>query len=666
MGETTDRSGTLAAAVTALWLRFRPVILERLDQLDAAAVAAVDGSLKTAERSKARRTAHGLAGSLGTYGFPEGSRIAAQIEVLLEGKEALAEADRLRFCDLVVLLRTELERETAAAGNVDDAAEPEGDGPLVLALLKDRELAERAEFEAASRRIRLQRVGGMRGARKKDQTRPAGLILDLGAADEPADVIALLEQPAWKGVPAVIIGADDTFAERVAAARGGALAFCPRKSAVSAILDVLEPALHAATLAGARVLVVDDDPLIIAFVEDLLGSRGMSVVGETNPTQFWTLLRRTAPDLVILDFDMPELNGLELCRVLRADAQWHSLPVVFITGRPDEQATHAAFDAGGDDFVTKAAIPTELVTRVENRLVRSSRSLRGPAVHDRRVIEQDVERLLHIAGRMERPVSIARVRLAELETLKERFGQVATTEITARVASHVQGRIEQGDVIGAVGPHELLVALFDTTPAETAQLLRDVNRVVSAEVIKAPEGDVRISFHAAVAGYPADGRRLGDLLATIDRTLAHELAGDVVISSAEQRATATECVDVVIVEDDDVVSELLAHALRLQGYSICQIADGDDAVARLAGDTPLIDARVILLDVDLNGLDGLTVLRELKKSAVTEHSNVMMLTARSTEREVLMALELGAVDHVAKPFSMPVLLQRVRALLKNG
>lgn len=73
----------------------------------------------------------------------------------------------------------------------------------------------------------------------------------------------------------------------------------------------------------------------------------------------------------------------------------------------------------------------------------------------------------------------------------------------------------------------------------------------------------------------------------------------------------------------------------------------------------------MLLDVDLPGLDGLSVLRRLARDDVLSRTRVIMLTARAGEAEVVEALELGAFDHVAKPFSVPVLMQRVRCALRR-
>ncbi|MEJ7787594.1 MAG: response regulator, partial [Solirubrobacteraceae bacterium] len=93
------------------------------------------------------------------------------------------------------------------------------------------------------------------------------------------------------------------------------------------------------------------------------------------------------------------------------------------------------------------------------------------------------------------------------------------------------------------------------------------------------------------------------------------------------------------------------------------IGDGRAAVEALEGADPPIRPRLALLDVDLPGLDGLSVLRRLRRGGALDRLRVIMLTARATESEVLEALELGAYDHVAKPFSVPILMQRIEQAL---
>jgi DNA-binding response OmpR family regulator len=128
----------------------------------------------------------------------------------------------------------------------------------------------------------------------------------------------------------------------------------------------------------------------------------------------------------------------------------------------------------------------------------------------------------------------------------------------------------------------------------------------------------------------------------------------------------TRRVDVAIVDDDVALVAMLRHAMESRNLRVATYSDGETAVAALTGGTPEVQATVILLGVDIPALNGLDVLRRLKAVEVTRSSSVVMLTSRTGERDVLAALELGATDHIAKPFSVPVLMHKVRMVLRQS
>ncbi|MET3810111.1 response regulator [Arthrobacter sp. UYEF3] len=122
-------------------------------------------------------------------------------------------------------------------------------------------------------------------------------------------------------------------------------------------------------------------------------------------------------------------------------------------------------------------------------------------------------------------------------------------------------------------------------------------------------------------------------------------------------------VDVVVVEDDPLLAELLGHALTTRGYGFRHFTDGQAAAVELTGRPPALRSRVVLLDVDLPVLNGFGLLRQMAATDNLTATRVIMLTAHSSEKDIVNALELGAFGHVAKPFSVPVLMQRVRRAL---
>ena len=173
----------------------------------------------------------------------------------------------------------------------------------------------------------------------------------------------------------------------------------------------------------------------------------------------------------------------------------------------------------------------------------------------------------------------------------------------------------------------------------------------------------RVTLSAGLAQFPLDGEDADVLVGAAGdaRRVARDAGGDRLEIAAGD--ADRDQVDVALVEDDEVLAELLLHALQTRGYRTRWIGDGDEAARLLAGPRPALRAELVLLDWDLPGRDGLTVLRGLAADGGLVHAKVVMLTFRASEREILSTLEIGAVDHVAKPFSVPVLMQRVRRLL---
>jgi diguanylate cyclase (GGDEF)-like protein len=680
------KRGALGDAVRQAWERFRGAVMERVDTVESAAVAVLEGGLDAERRRHAEREAHKLAGSVGTFGFAQGSRLAREIELLLQGSSPLGQAEALKLTDLVVALRRELGRPPTplsdpAASRERVAAAPEPATaarlPLLLVVDDDAELAERIAMEAAGRGFRARVAPGVAEARAAvAEERPAVVLLDL-SFERGESGLSLLSELSSRTprVPVIVLTARGSFTDRVDVARMGGMGFLQKPVPPAAAIDAVQGVLHRGRDRHACVLVVDDDPLVLASVGSLLETGGVKVQTLDDPLRFWETLEEFCPDVVVLDIDMPRVNGIELCRVLRNDPRWGATPVVFLTARSGPETVQQVFSAGADDFVAKPIVGPELVTRITNRLerVQLHRALADTdpltGVANRRRSEELMGQLLNLAVRHQQPFSLALLDLDHFKQVNDQHGHGTGDEVLRRVARILERSFRAEDVVARWGGEEFIVAMHGMDKEDGVARLAEVLEVLRDEPFEAPgEEPLRVTFSAGVAQYPMDGGDLQALYRSADATMyqAKEAGRDRVLPAgwkAGQPSTA-EHVDVLVVEDDHTLARLLLHALETRGWRSRWIDDGREAAQQLGGSRPRLRARVILLDVDLPGMDGHALLRTLARERVLERTRVIVLTARAHEAEVVQALEEGAFDHVAKPFSVPILLQRIRRAMR--
>jgi CheY-like chemotaxis protein len=515
-----------------------------------------------------------------------------------------------------------------------------------------------------------------------------------------------------------------------------------------------------------RILIIDDDDVMRAAASASLTRVGsFQVVSTGDPWEGLRLARAELPDGVLLDVNMPGLDGPEVLAALRRDPVTRDIPVVFFTAGPDAVAAEKWTALGASGAVAKP-FDFPLLPEQFSRLVGWAPAARSEAAsldpirgiwEERReevesrvrsveevalalmegglteAVLQDGIRAAHqlagtlgtfgltgggvLAGEAERilragatgPGRAAAVRLSELV--------LGMGEALARGPASVPGLAagHNGTGAGPGAPSTRRVGVDSRDPGAIRELL--AARGVDVVVVDAddPEGDPSTEAGVLVLHVDDDGAgydrcrtlraRCADpaypIIVSIPRHDEESIrsafaagADDIVVrpvigpellarvdSQLDRvglRSTlpfpvdplrhgestgAERRVDVVIVDDDAALSDLLHHTLRLRGYSVERFFDGARAAAALTGDPPAVAGRAILLDIGLPGLDGIAVLRRLGRAGVLRHTHVLMLTSHAMESEVLNALELGAFDHVAKPFSVPVLMHRLQRAL---
>jgi DNA-binding response OmpR family regulator len=350
-------------AIAQIWQQFQPRLQEYLDVFDQAL------SDPSPERQRqAGALAHQLIGSLGTFGFSEGSAIARQIEQEFKADPI----DRDPLAERIATLKTLLKKKAQTPKLSEPTTQHFPSGTKVLLIDDDTVLTAQMQIVLSSHGIQVEIASDSATARMMlAQSPPRLILLDLMLPDE--DGFKLLEDlnAEFSSIPVLIMTSRDQLSDRVAVARLGGRAFLQKPVAPEQLFQAMMQVLEVHPHSDYQVLIVDDDLEICAIVKILLEPWGVRVTALSDPRSFWHVLEHSAPDLLILDIAMPNFSGLDLAQVVRNDMRWSELPILFLSAHRDTETVRQVFTVGGDDYVSKPIVDAELIARVLNQLERS-------------------------------------------------------------------------------------------------------------------------------------------------------------------------------------------------------------------------------------------------------------------------------------------------------
>jgi PleD family two-component response regulator len=187
-----------------------------------------------------------------------------------------------------------------------------------------------------------------------------------------------------------------------------------------------------------RVVLIDDDPSILRLLVSILGTRGIEAIPCSTGTEGLAVLESEEWELCLLDRGLPDLDGIEICRRIKADARFDARQVIMLSGYSSLDARVEALDLGADDYITKPFHPTELLARVnasrrvvemQQQLVDMAKQLERLSAHDdltgifnRRHFGATLDHAFDHSNRYQRPLSVAIIDVDRFKDINDSFG----------------------------------------------------------------------------------------------------------------------------------------------------------------------------------------------------------------------------------------------------
>ncbi len=372
--ESSDKGqaeAKIMAVVAKMREEFEKSFTEKFELLEQAIAQLSSVTPDSRILKQAQAEAHRLAGSLGCYGFLEGSKVAQKIEQLLDKHISPHQSIALQLAELVKLLKQTLQQQPSSFANLGTS---QITSARLLIVDDDTTLTERIKLEAIFWGFQVEVAADPKTARTILALNPPEVILlDLLFPNQEENGVTLLAELTqnYPAIPVLVFTNSNLLHNRVEAARLGAHSFLNKTMSVVEVLTAVNIALNQKTTIDAKVLVVDDDPLVLHQVSILLSPWGLQVTPLQDSLKFWEILEAIKPDLLILDIEMPVFNGIELCQVIRSDRYWSHLPILFLSAHFEPEILYKVYAVGADDYVRKPIVEPELVARILNRLERT-------------------------------------------------------------------------------------------------------------------------------------------------------------------------------------------------------------------------------------------------------------------------------------------------------
>ena len=280
----------------------------------------------------------------------------------------------------------------------------------------------------------------------------------------------------------------------------------------------------------ACVLAVDDSPDVLALLRARLKPEAIELVTAGSYTEGLALALELRPDLVLLDVEMPEHSGFDLCRRLKEESSTANIPVIFLTASSDIETKVHGFDLGASDYVTKPFHPAELRARVRAALrmkrAQDLLTLRAQidaltGLHNRAYLDELLEASIQRATHGGRPLSLVMLDLDHFKSLNDSYGHPFGDLVLQRVGDLLSRSTRPGDTACRYGGEEMTIVLTDTDIV-SARAVAERIRGALEEIELAPRGK-RVSITASFG--------IAEALATV--TPGEDLRASVLIAAAD-------------------------------------------------------------------------------------------------------------------------------------
>ncbi|MGN7476218.1 diguanylate cyclase [Solibacillus silvestris] len=438
-----------------------------------------------------------------------------------------------------------------------------------------------------------------------------------------------------------------------------------------------EPHFASAINSKNFILVIDDDMVFVSYIKTVLEAKGFMVIVAHNGQRGLELIYELSPALVFLDIKLPDINGFSILENINKIKSNHMF--VAIMSVDDSKENRAmAFDLGAFDFIKKPLDATILTSYVRNRLS-FKQELELSIVTDeltqvfnRKYMNLQLELLTEQYEKNGEVFSIAITDIDFFKKVNDTYGHIVGDEVLKGFSSSIMSAKREEDVFCRYGGEEFVLIMPNTTKNAAFGVLERMRKLIGEQQFTANGQPFFITFSAGITEISEQIRHPKALMEQADQSLYKAKSSGrnrSVVFTNDEVFSSVQKVKLIVIDDVSIIRNLVAGYfmnMQLPEDYLLEIETYENGVEFLQTKWHEENTKyIILLDGIMPKMDGIDVLKEIRKNYQSNEVIVSMLTGRNDEEYLLEALANGADDFIVKPFNIADASNRILQLVNR-
>jgi diguanylate cyclase (GGDEF)-like protein len=321
-----------------------------------------------------------------------------------------------------------------------------------------------------------------------------------------------------------VLSSSSSFENRLAAVRAKVNEYLLKPVNITTLVSKIRKNFKIDLIRPYRILLLDDQALVGSFYKTLLEDEHVEVLAISRAESIMIELESFHPDVFLLDMHMPDISGLEVARLLRQQAKYDYVPIIFLTSDDNIKTKLEVLECGADDVIPKNTPPNLIVQQVDSRIQRgqeirylaSRDSLTGVLNHGQ--IMEAAAHAFRLAPRQQQPTVVVMIDLDHFKGVNDKYGHVAGDKVLISLGQLLLQSVRDTDYVGRYGGEEFMVVFSDATPSVIESKMNSILTAFLQINYTVGKQSFHCSFSAGLAS-STHHEKLSELISSADAAL---------------------------------------------------------------------------------------------------------------------------------------------------